>query len=83
MNEVHRSDNALFIFYDFETTQDTKLSENANEHVPILVCVQQLCSVCEMQDDVERDCERFGKRRHSFFDDPVGDVVSRTRAPRF
>jgi hypothetical protein len=48
--EFPRSDNVLFMFYDFETTQDTKFSENAIEHIPILVCVQQFCSTCEMQD---------------------------------
>jgi hypothetical protein len=24
--------------------------------------------------DAERDCEQFGKRKHSFWDDPVGDM---------
>ena len=28
-NEVPRSDNVLFVFYDFETTQDTKVTESA------------------------------------------------------
>jgi len=28
-NELPRSDNVLFVFYDFETTQDTKVSESA------------------------------------------------------
>jgi len=32
------SDDVLFVFYDFETTQDTKFSETANEHIPILAC---------------------------------------------
>jgi hypothetical protein len=81
-NELPRSDNVLFVFYDFETTQDTKFSENATEHISNLVCVQQFCSVCEMQDDIERDCERCGKRRHSFFYDPVGDLLSYLWEPR-
>jgi hypothetical protein len=75
-NELPRSDNVLFVFYDFETTQDTKFSENATEHVPNLVCVQQFCSVCEMQDDIDIDCERCGEKRYSFFDDPVADLLS-------
>jgi hypothetical protein len=33
-NELPRSDNVLFVFYDFVTTQDTKISENASEHIP-------------------------------------------------
>jgi hypothetical protein len=27
-------------------------------------------------DDIDIDCERCGRRRHSFFDDPVGDLLS-------
>ena len=29
-----------------------------------------------MQDDYEQDCARCGKRQHSFFEDPVGDLLS-------
>jgi len=35
-----------------------------------------------MQDDYEQDCERCGKRQHSFFDDPVGDLLSYLCEPR-
>jgi hypothetical protein len=52
-NELLRSDDVLFVFYEFETTQVTKFSETVNEHIPILVCVQHFCSACEMQDDIE------------------------------
>ena len=69
-NEVPSADNVLFVFYDFETTQDTKISETAKLHEPILVCLQQFCTACEMQDDYEQDCARCGKRQHSFFEDP-------------
>jgi hypothetical protein len=75
-NELPRSDNILFVFCDFQTKQDTKFSENCTKHTPNLVCVQQFCSVCETQDDIDIDFERCGKRRHSFFDDPVGDLLS-------
>jgi hypothetical protein len=54
-NDLPRSDNVLFVFYDFETTQDTKFSENATEYIPNLVCVQQFCSVCQMKDDIDID----------------------------
>jgi hypothetical protein len=54
-NELPHSDNVLFVFYDFETTQDTKISENATKHIPNLFCVQQFCSVCEKQDDIDID----------------------------
>jgi hypothetical protein len=62
------------VFYDSETTQDTKFSENASEHILILVCAKQFCTASEMEDDIEMDCDRCGRRRHSFYDDPVGDL---------
>jgi hypothetical protein len=37
-NELPRSDDVLFVFYDFETTQDTKFVDMATLHVPNLVC---------------------------------------------
>ena len=77
------ADDVLFVFYDFKTSQDTKIRETAKLHVPILVCLQQFCTACEMQDeDGERDCARCGKRRHSFFEDPVGDLLSYLCEPR-
>jgi hypothetical protein len=48
--------------------------ENSFEHVPNLVCVQQFYAVCE--DDVDVDCRNCGKRKHSFWTDPVGDLIS-------
>jgi hypothetical protein len=44
-NEYPRSDDVLFVFYDFQTTHDTMFSDKANVHVPILVCLQQFCTV--------------------------------------
>jgi len=35
-----------------------------------------------MQDDIEMDCVRCGKRRHSFYDDAVGDLLSYLCEPR-
>jgi hypothetical protein len=70
------------LFYDFETTQDTTCSDKANVHVPILVCLQQFCTVCDIRDDIDVDCERCGKRRHSFFENPVGDLLSYVSEPR-
>jgi len=69
-SEVPSADNVLFVIYDFETSLDMKISETAKFHDPILVCLQQFCTACEMQDDYEQDCARFGKRRHSFFEAP-------------
>jgi len=33
--ELSRSDDVLFVFYDFETTQDKKFSDKANVHIPM------------------------------------------------
>ena len=46
-NELPRSDNVLFVFYDFETTQDTEVSDSATLHVPNLVYFQRFCTQCE------------------------------------
>jgi hypothetical protein len=81
-NELPCSDDVLFVFYDFQTTQDTKFSDNATKHVPILVCLQQSCTACDMQGNIDKDCERCGKRRHSFYEDPVGDLLSYLCEPR-
>ena len=77
-NELSCS-HVLFVFYDFETTQDTKFSKNTNEHIQILVRLQQFC---EMHDDIDVDCERCGWKRHSFYADPVGDLLSYLCEPR-
>jgi len=45
------SDKVLYVFYDFETTQNTKYCDKATLHVPDLVCVQQFCSQCERAED--------------------------------
>jgi len=72
------ADNVLYIFYDFVTTQNMMYSDTAKEHVPNLVCVQQFCARCEEIDD----CDRCGRRSHSFYNDPVGDLLSYLCEPR-
>ena len=70
----------LYVFYDFETIQNTRYVDEANLHVHYLVCVQQFCSRCE---DVEDgDGLRCGKRHHSFWEDPVGDLLTYLTIPR-
>jgi len=39
-------------------------------------------SVRPVQDDYSQDCARCGKREHSFFEDPVGDLLSYLIEPR-
>ena len=67
------ANNVLYMFYDFETTQNKTYSDTANEHAPNLVCVQQFCAKCEEIEDCSIDCERCGRRRHLYWNDPVGD----------
>jgi hypothetical protein len=81
-NKLLPGDKVLFIFYDFEATQNTRYSEKAIVHEPNLVCLQQFCSECESMEDIQQDCLRCGKRKHSFWNDPVGDLLSYMCKPR-
>jgi len=69
------SDKVLYVFYDFDTTQNNRYSDKATVHVPDLVCVHQFCSQCEDAADCG-ECVRCGQRRHSFWDVPVGDLLT-------
>ena len=80
--ELPRSDNVLFVFYDFETTQDPRLTESSTVHIPNLECIQHFCTVCENDPDFDAACVRCGKRQHAFWDDPVGDLMSYLCKPR-
>ena len=68
--------NVLYISYDFETTHKKTYSDTAKEHAPNHVCVQQFCATCEEIQDCSIDCDRCGRRRQSFWNDPVGDLLS-------
>ena len=46
-NKLLDSDTVLFVFYAFETNQDTKYSDSDTVHVANLVFLQQFCSKCE------------------------------------
>ena len=70
------------VLYDFETTQNTRYSETAKEHVCNVVCVRQFCWRCEGIDDCDCDCERFGVRKHAFWKNPVGDLHTYLCEPR-
>jgi len=60
---ARRSEKVLFVFYYFETTQNTKGGDALFEHVPNLVCIQQFCAVCEDDVHVGVDCRRCGNRK--------------------
>jgi hypothetical protein len=76
VDKVPSRDNVLFVFFVFET------SVSATEHVPNLVCLQQFCSQCENESDINVDFERCGQTKHSFFDDLVGDLLTYLCKPR-
>ena len=61
---------------------DTKETESAKLHVPNLVCLQHFCAQFEILADIEEDCERWGRRNHSFWEDPCGDLLSYICEPR-
>ena len=69
-----------YVFYDFETTQNTEYTAEAKLDVPNLVCGQQFCARCEGVE--EGDCVQFGKRNHSFWQDPVGELLTYLTEPR-
>ena len=44
-------DKVLYVFYDFETDQNTRYTYDATLLIPNLVCVRQLCSRFEDEED--------------------------------
>ena len=64
--------NVLYIFYDFQTSQNKTYYDIKKEHVPNLACEQMFCARCEEIDDCINDCDRCGRRRHTFWNDTVG-----------
>jgi len=78
----YTGDKVLYISYGFETTQYTRYTDAAKLHVRNLDCVQQQLS---LREDVEHgvgDRVRCGKRKHSFWEYPVGDLLSYVCEPR-
>ena len=81
-NVLPSSDGVLYVFFDFETTQNTRYSETTKEHVPNLACIQQFCSRCEGTDDWKGDYERCGISKHALWEHPVGDLHTYLCEPR-
>ena len=52
------------------------------EHIPNLICAQELCSNCEAVNDLSVDCEQCGKRTHMFWQVPVGRFIDYLRLSR-
>ena len=75
VNVPASSEHVLYVFYVFENTQPTKHLDRANEHLANLVYLQQFCSKCEIISDIEQVCIQCWKLIHSFWDEPVGNVL--------
>jgi hypothetical protein len=60
VNTLPSSDDVLFVFYDFETRQDSKLTDSATVLVPNLVCLQQFCAKCETEPVINKDLHVAG-----------------------
>ena len=69
----------MYVFFDKECTQNLEKRDGSFEHVPNLICAQQMCCKCEAVDDLSFDCERCGKRVHVFWQDTVVKFVDHLR----
>jgi hypothetical protein len=74
-------DNVLYVFYDFESTQNKRYSDTSKAQVLKLICVQQFCTRCEGMEG-GANCKGSGRRRHSFRDDTVGDLLTNVFQPQ-
>ena len=70
------------MFFDTECTQDFERCDGSFEHIPKLICAQQMCSECETVDDLSVDCEQWGKRTHMFWQESVGKFIDYLRLSR-
>jgi len=75
-NVLPVGDRVLYVFYDFETTHNTRYLETATVKIPNIVCLQQICSRCEDVEDDEHDCVQCGVRKHLYWDDPEASMLS-------
>ena len=66
----------LYIFYDFETRQDTPYGESARVHVPNLCVAHQVCTDCIDIDDMRIVCTTCGVREFVFNRDPVKQLLA-------
>ena len=65
----------LYIFYDFETRQDTPYAQNTYLHVPNLCVLHQVCTGCIDIDDIKINCAICGVREFVFTRDSVKELL--------
>ena len=46
------TDRFMYVFFDMECTQDLEKHDGSFEHIPNLICAQQMCSKCEVNVDL-------------------------------
>ena len=61
------SNKYLYAFFDRKSTQYLQKRDGSFEHVPNLICAQQMCCQCEAVEYVNVDCEQCEKRAYSFW----------------
>ena len=57
------TDRISYCFFDKECTQVLENCDGSFEHVPKLICAQQISSKCEAMHDLSIDYEQRGKRK--------------------
>jgi len=73
----------MYVFFDTECTQHFEQHDGSFEHIPKLICAQQMCSKCEAADVLCVDCIQCGKRTHVFWaETPVGKFIDYLRQSR-
>jgi len=77
------TDRFLCVFFDTECTLDLEKRDGSFEHVPNLICAQQMCSKCEVVDDLSVDFKQCSKHTLVFWaEDPVGKFIDYLRWSR-
>ena len=76
------SNKYMFFFFDTEYMQVLEKCDVSFEHVPKLICAQQMRSKCETVEDMNIDCEECDKRVHVFWENTIGKFIEYLRLSR-
>lgn len=70
----------LFVFYDFETRQDSSFKQHVSTtlHVPVMCVVQMVCTDCLDNENMSEMCNTCGVRQFVFTNDPVAELIKLT-----